>query len=73
MIRGSRDVVMKTIIRNYEMTPVVHSLMRRDGILLDGWEGKEDLANCVRSEAGVTVSTELPFVAKCVAIDAMFF
>ena len=52
MIRGSRDVVMKTIIRNYEMTPVVHSLMRRDGILLDGWEGKEDLANCVRSEAG---------------------
>ena len=63
---------MKAIIGNYEMTPVVHNLMKRDGVLLDGWEGKSDLTTCIRIEAGVQIATELPFVAECVAIDAMF-
>ena len=31
MIRGQRDIDMKSVIGNYEMTPVVHSLMKRDG------------------------------------------
>ena len=72
MIRGTRDVDMKAIIGNYEMTPVVHSLMRRDGVLLDGWEGKSDLATRIRNEAGVAVITDIPSAAECVAIDAMF-
>ena len=47
MIRGTRDIDMKAIIGKYELTPVVHSLMQRDGTLLDGWEGKSDLAKTV--------------------------
>ena len=72
MIRGTRYVDMKAIIGNYEMTPVVRSLMRRDGVLLDGWEGKSDLAKRIRNEAGVAVITDIPSAAECVAIDAMF-
>ena len=40
MIRGSRDVDMKYHIGKHELTPVIDNLMRCDGTLLDGWEGK---------------------------------
>ena len=63
---------MKSIIGNYEMTPVVHSLMKRDGVLLDGWEGKAQLTTCVRNEASIAVAKELPLVAEWVAIDAIY-
>ena len=63
---------MKTIIGTYELTPVVHSLMKRDGTLLDGWEGKSDLAKTVLKEAGVTVVKHIPFESEVVAVDAMF-
>ena len=72
MIRGTRDVDMKSIIGNYEMTPVVHSLMKRDGTLLDGWDGKSDLASCVLKESNVAVVENVSCQFECVAIDAMF-
>ncbi len=72
MIRGSRNVDMKGHIGNYELTPVVHSLMRRDGVLLDGWEGKSSLAVRVLLEANVSVIEEIPYKSECVAIDAMY-
>ena len=40
MVRGSRDVDMKCHIGKHELTPVIDNLMRCDGTLLDGWEGK---------------------------------
>ena len=63
---------MKATIGNYEMTSVVHSLMRIDGVLLDGWEGKSDFATRIRNEAGVAVTTDIPSAAESVAIDAIF-
>ena len=63
---------MKAIIGKYELTPVVHSLMKRDGTLLDGWEGKSDLAKTVLKEAGVTVVQQIPIISEVVAVDAMF-
>ena len=72
MIRGTRDIDMKTIIGTYKLTPVVHSLMIRDGTLLDGWEGKSDLAKTVLKEAGVTVVKHIHFESEVVAVDAMF-
>lgn len=72
MIRGQRDIDMKSVIGNHEMTPVVHSLMKRDGTLLNGWDGKADLFSCVRAEAKVPVTEEAPCKFECVAIDAMF-
>ena len=72
MIRGTRDIDMKAIIGKYELTPVVHSLMKRDGTLLDGWEGKSDLAKTVLKEAGVTLVQQIPIISEVVAVDAMF-
>ena len=72
MIRGKRDVDMKSIIGNFELTPIVHSLMKRDGTLLDGWEGKADLFSIVRNEAQVSVTEVPPCKYEAVAIDAMF-
>ena len=63
---------MKNHIGNYELTPMVHSLMRRDGVLLDGWEGKSSLAIRVLHEANVSVVEEIPHKCECVAIDAMY-
>ena len=63
---------MKSVIGNYEMTPVVHSLMKRDGTLLDGWDGKSDLASCVLKESNVSVVENVSCQFECVAIDAMF-
>ena len=51
MIRGTREIDMKSIIGKHELTPVVHSLMKRDGTLLDGWYGKSHLAKTVLKEA----------------------
>ena len=54
MIRGTREIDMKSnhlIIEKHELTPVVHSLMKRDGTLLDGWYGKSHLAKTVLKEA----------------------
>ena len=72
MIRGSREIDMKYIIGKYELTPVVHSLMKRDGTLLDGWDGKSDLAKTVLKEANVSVTPCIPFESEVVAVDAMF-
>ena len=72
MIRGSREIDMKAIIGNYELTPVVCSLMRRDGTLLDGWDGKSDLASCILKKANVVVVEQVDVQYQCVAIDAMF-
>ena len=55
MIRGNKEVDMKSIIGISEMTPVVHSLMRRDGKFLNVWDGKSDLAGCVPKESNVAV------------------
>ena len=72
LIRGQRDIDMRSVIGNFEMTPVVHSLMKRDGTLLDGWDGKSDLFSCIRQEANVAVTDEAPCKFECVAIDAMY-
>lgn len=72
MIRGSRDVDMKSHVGKYELTSVVHSLMRRDGTLIDGWDGKSDLATRILVEANVSVEPTVPFQSECVAIDAMY-
>ena len=62
---------MKSIIGNFEMTPVVHSLMKWDGTL-DGWDAKSDLEPCVLKEANVAVVENVSFKSECVAIDVMF-
>ena len=72
MIRGSREVDMKNHIGHYELTSVVHSLKRRDGTLLDGWDGKSDLATRVLAEANIKVTPSIANKADCVAIDAMY-
>ena len=72
MIRGTRDIDMKLIIGNYEMAPISHSLMKRDGTLLDGWEGKSELTACVLKEANVAVVDKVSCQFECAAIDAMF-
>ena len=72
MIRGSREVDMKNHIGHYELTSVVHSLMRRDGTLLDGWEGKSELATRVLAEANLKVTPSIANKVDCVAIDAMY-
>ena len=73
MIRGSRDVDMTSHIWKYELTSVVHSLVRRDGTLLDGWEGKSLFASRILVEANVSVEKTVPFFQnECVAIDAMY-
>ena len=38
--------------------------MRRDGVLLDGWEAKSNLATLIRNEAGVAVITDIPSAAE---------
>ena len=72
MIRGSRDVDMKYHIGKHELTPVIDNLMRCDGTLLDGWEGKQELAACVLSEVNVTFLQDIPYKSKCTASDAMY-
>lgn len=72
MIRGSREVDMKSIIGNHELTPVVLSLMKQDGTLLDGWDGKAELAATTLKEANLPVVVNIPFQSEVVAIDAMF-
>ena len=69
MIRGSREVDMKLHIGNPELTPIVYSLMKRDGTLLDGFEGKPKLVTEICSSANVS---EVPPKSDCVCIDAMF-
>ena len=64
MIRGTREVDMKSIIGKYELTPVVHSLMKRDGTLLDGWDGKSDLAKTVLKETDVSITPSIPFESE---------
>ena len=72
MIRGSREVDMKSHIGQYELTSVVHSLMKRDGTLLDGWDGKSNLAARVLAEANIHVTPSITNKSQCVAIDAMY-
>ena len=72
MIRGQREIDLKSVIGNFELTPVVHSLMKRDGTLLDGWDGKSEFFSCVRQEANVPITDEAPCKFEFVAIDAMF-
>ena len=38
--RGFSGKIISVGIRNYELTLVVHNLMKRDGTLLAGWDGK---------------------------------
>ena len=68
MIRGTRDIDMKLIIGNYEMAPISHSLMKRDGTLLDGWEGKSELTACVLKEANVAVVDKVSCQFECAAL-----
>ena len=63
---------MKNHIGHCELTSVVHSLMRRDGTLLDGWEGKSELATRVLAEANLKVTPSIANKVDCVAIDAMY-
>ena len=72
MIWWSRDIDMKYLIINHELTSVLHSLMRRDSTLLNVWEGKSDFAARELGEANVTVFKDIPYKSECIVIDVMY-
>ena len=46
--------------------------MRHSGTLLDGWEGKLELAARVFGEANVMVLQDIPYKSECIVINAKY-
>ena len=75
VIKGKRDIDMKTVVGDYELMAVPRSLMTSDGVLHSGHMGKSDLVNVIMKHFGVTPfgSLNLPNGAATSAIiDAMY-
>ena len=70
VIQGTRDIDMKQLVGNYELTVTPPSLFRHDGTLYDGFQGKSKLVGKILEYTRHESSTYLN--ADCVVIDAMF-
>ena len=75
VIKGKRDIDMKTVVGDYELMAVPRSLMTSDGVLHSGHVGKSDLVNVTMKHYGVTPLSSLNLpndLTTCAIIDAMY-
>ena len=71
LIQGKRNIDMKVIVGDYELTVFPKSLFTSDGSLLDGSKSKSDAVTEVMKAAEVEPNEQLPLNPDCVVFDAM--
>ena len=71
LIQGKRNIDMKDMIGNYELTVFPKSLFSSDGSLLDGGKSKSDAVTDILKATEVEPSDQLPNRPDCVVFDAM--
>ena len=71
LIQGKRNIDMKVIIGDYELTVFPKSLFSSDGSLLDGSKLKSDAVTEILKATEVEPKDQLPTKPDCVVFDAM--
>ena len=71
LIQGKRNIDMKVIIGDYELTVFPKSFFSLDGSLLDGSKLKSDAVTEILKATEVEPKDQLPTKPDCVVFDAM--
>ena len=70
ILAQKRDIDMEQIVGHHELFTVPRGLMKSDGTLLDGGEGKSQLVKVLKNESGCSTQSLIDDY-DCIAIDAM--